>query len=284
MSVSTRGRVRRPPPKKTKALTQWDEELARQAEEAAKREANTGGDEQFFSLAGGILSWQEAPLPNNEVAVILLGSLFENIYYEVAYNPDDPAPPTCFALAEEDDDLAPHPNVIEVGQSQTNSNCKECEHNKWGSADTGRGKACRNTRRLALLPAGKFDSDGQFELFEDPAHYEKEMVGYLRLPVTSVAGYASYVKQLSGTLLRPPHGVVTSLRVVPSAKKQFEVVFEVLQKVPDELLGAVMARRKKIEAVMDFPYPLDFDDEPPAPKAKRAVRRGGRRKYSQTRR
>ena len=53
----------------TTALVKWDEELAKQAEIAAGMEANTGGG-QFFSTKGGILSWQDAPLPGSQTAVL----------------------------------------------------------------------------------------------------------------------------------------------------------------------------------------------------------------------
>ncbi len=270
-----------------KAVATWDEELAKQAEIAAGIEANTGGG-QFFSTRGGILSWQDSPLPDNEMAIILLDTLFENVFYEGNYDPDVPQGPTCFAFARDEGDLTPHQLVIDAGQAQSDGSCSDCEHNEWGSADTGRGKACRNTRRLAMIPAGTFNHNKALEFFEEPDHYATTTIGFMKLPVTSVKGYGNFVKQVAGALRRPPFGVVTRVAVVPDPKTQFKVTFEPLMKVPDELMAVIMERREEATATIDFPYQLDEEEAPPPPKrgrkaptkkapAKKAARRGARK-------
>ncbi len=263
----------------SKAIMKWDEELAKEAQLAAELEANASAG-QFFSTQGGVLSWQDSPLPNNEMAVIVLASVFENLYYDTPYDPDVPQNPTCFALAEEEENLAPHHAVVDAGQAQS-GRCAECPHNEWGSADRGKGRACRNVRRLALLPAGQLSRNG-FELFEDPVHYETIDIGFLKLPVTSVRGYARYVKQLAGALRRPPFGVISHVSLVPDQKTQFKIVFEAIQKVPDELMPAIMARREEARSTIDFPYSLDEQQEqrqkPLRANARRRSRRR-RRKY-----
>jgi hypothetical protein len=136
--------------------------------------------------------------------------------------------------------------------------------NEFGSAETGRGKACRNTRRLAMIPAGTFNQAGKLELIEDEEHYETTAVGFMKLPVTSVKGYASFVKQVAGALRRPPFGIVTKVKVVPDPKSQFKVVFETIMNVPDELMGAIMKRHEEAKSTIDFPYqPNDEENAPP---------------------
>lgn len=260
------------------ALTAWDEELARQAEIAAALEANAGGG-QFFSIRGGVLSWQDAPLPNNEMAVVILDSIFENVYYEGQYDPDTPQAPTCFAFAKEEDALTPHEIVVKAGQAQSTDGCKGCEHNEWGSADRGRGKACRNTRRLAMLPAGTFARDGKFTMFTEPEHYATTAIGFMKLPVTSVKGYANFVRQVAGALRRPPAGIVTRVSVVADPKTQFKVLFEPMEKVPNELMEAVLARRNEVDPLMDFPYNLEVEETPPRSNKKALAKPTRGRKY-----
>lgn len=250
---------------RTTALVKWDEELAKQAEIAAGMEANTGGG-QFFSTKGGILSWQDAPLPGNQMAVIVLDSILENVYYEGRYDPDVPQGPICFAFGRDEKTMQPHQIVIDAGNQQCGASgqCAGCEMNKFGSAETGRGKACRNTRRLAMIPAGTFNAAGKLELIEDEEHYETTAVGFMKLPVTSVKGYASFVKQVAGALRRPPFGIVTKVKVVPDPKSQFKVVFEPIMNVPDELMGAIMKRHEEAKSTIDFPYqPNDEENAPP---------------------
>lgn len=249
---------------KSTAVVKWDEELAKYAEAAATAEAKTGGG-QFFGTKGGILTWADAPVPNNEMAVVVIDTVFENVYYEGEYDPDTPQAPTCFAFSHDEDMLSPHKVVVEAGQKQ-NDKCEGCEHNEFGTANRGRGKACRNTRRLAMIPAGQFDRSGAFDMFEDVSHYETAAVGYMKLPVTSVKGYANFVKQVAAGLKRPPFGIVTKVKVLPDPKNQFKVTFEPVEKLPDELIGAIMQRREEVVPTIDFPYSLEVEDTKPAKK------------------
>lgn len=253
------------------ALAKWDEELARQAEAAAKMEESVASG-QFFGLQGGILTWQDAPLPNNEMAAIIVDHVLENVYYEGAFDPSTPQSPICFAFGRDDKTMAPHAKVVEAGNSMAGASglCAGCEMNEWGSAETGRGKACRNVRRLALIPAGEL-KDGKFSPISDPNHFKNASIGFMKVPVTSVKGYASFVKQVAGALKRPPHGIVTKIKLVPDPQNQFRVLFEPLVPLPNELLGVVMERHEEAMSVIDFPY-LPPDDTPVPAKAKGGAR------------
>jgi hypothetical protein len=76
----------------------------------------------------------------------------------------------------------------------------------------------------------------------------------MKLPVTSVKGFAGFVKQTASVLRRPPHGLVTKIKVVPDGKDQFKVLFEAIENIPNDLMGAIMKRREEVSAVIDFPY------------------------------
>ena len=247
--------ARAPKAAETTAVTNWEEEMAAQAKAAAAQEAHVGGG-QFFSTRAGVLACDGQALPGNEMAVLIVDGILENVYYADQFDADDIASPVCFAFGREEADMAPHLNVTQNGTAQ-HETCKGCEKNEFGSSNTGRGKACGNRRRLALLPAGTFDKrKGEFTAIDDPAHYSKTDVRYLKVPPTSIGAYAAYVKQLAGGIKRPPHGVFTKISLRPHAKKQFEVVFEALAEVPNELLGAVMERHKQEMSLIEFPYQL----------------------------
>lgn len=253
---------------KSTALVKWDEELAKQAEIAAGMEANTGGG-QFFSTKGGILSWQDAPLPGNQMAVIILDSILENVYYEGRYDPDVPQGPICFAFGRDEKTMRPHQIAIDAGGHQ-HDQCAGCPMNEFGSAETGRGKACRNTRRLAMIPAGTFSQAGKFELFEEEEHFASTTIGFMKLPVTSVKGYSSFVKQVAGALRRPPFGIVTKVKVVPDPKTQFKVIFEPIMNIPDELMGNIMQRHEEAKSIIDFPYQPNDEESAPTKRGSRA--------------
>ena len=254
--------TKKAPPSASRELANYDEELARWAAASAKMEEGaTGG--QFFSVRGGQLSWNDAPVKDNTLGAIIIDSVLENVYYEGAFDPDTPQSPTCFAFGRDDKELKPHQVVFDAGQNQSEQ-CHGCEHNEFGTADKGRGKACRNVRRLALLAAGSFNENGKFELFKDREQFAAASFGFLKLPVMSVKGYANYVKQLADTLKKPPFAVVTKITVKPDPRSQFRVLFEPIAELPRELIPVLMKRRTEAESVIEFPYQLD-DSEAAAP-------------------
>jgi hypothetical protein len=248
------------------AVVSWQERLAQQAEVSKGMEESTAGG-QFVSLKGGILSFNDVPFEDNQMAVIIVDALLENVFYEGEYDPDTPQGPKCFAFAKVEDELKPHPTVVDAGNDM-HSQCAGCPMNDWGSADKGKGKACRNTRRLAIIPAGKFDGK-KFEPIEDVDHYKTAAIAFMKLPVTSIKGYSTFVKQIGNSLKRPPHGVITKVKVILDSKTQFKVTFEALTEVPDELMDTVMARHDEAAATIDFPYsPKDEEAEAKKPAKK----------------
>lgn len=257
-------------PQQSNLPVKWDEELARQAGFAAAME-NSVSTGQFFNLKGGILTWNDAPFTDNQMAAIILDSILENVYYADKFDPDSPQAPTCFAFGRDETKMKPHQVVVEAKTAQSDL-CSECRWNEWSSAETGRGKACRNTRRLAMISGGNLLRDGKLQMFE-PDEYAATAMGYMKLPVTSVKGYAGYVKQLAGVLKRPPFAVITLVKVVPDAKTQFKVVFTPLLNIGNELLGVMSKRNKEAQALIDFPY-LPMEDVP-----KREPKQQRRRKY-----
>ncbi len=220
-------------PSTSRALANWDEEMAKAAAAAAKMEEGAAGG-QFFSVKGGQLTWADAPIRDNQIGVIIVDHILENVFYQGAYDADTPQSPSCFAFGREEKLMAPHKIVIEAGQQECGASglCHGCEQNEFGTAETGKGKACRNTRRLALLSAGTWNEQGKFELVEDAEDaLAAASFAFLKLPVTSVKGYASFVQQLATTLKRPPFGIVTKIKVVPDKKTQFKVVFDAIRQL-----------------------------------------------------
>jgi hypothetical protein len=257
----------------SKAVMKWDEQLAKQAAESAKMEQSAGGG-AFFSTKGGVLTWQDAPLKDNQMAVIILDSVFETTLYADGYDPDNPASPIAFAFGRDDTKLTWHETSV---KPYAGTLCKESEECQWGSAEKGRGKKAKETRRLAMIPAGQFVNN-KFKLETDEDHFTSTPIGYMRLPVTSVRPYAGFVKQVAGALSRPPHGIITKVKVQPDPKNQYMVIFEAIQNVPDDLMGMIMKRHEEARAAIEFPYEIS-DDEPKAAKGKTPAKAKAKRKY-----
>ena len=265
--------------KQSTEISNWEGELAKQAEIAVGMEASTSGG-KFFSLKSGVLSFNDAPFPQNQMAVVILDAILENVFYEGAFDPENMSGPACYAFGRNDAEMKPHEMVVKGGTAKC-ADCASCDLNQWGSADQRRGKACSNRRRLALISAGTFDAQGRFQIFPEKGHFTETEIGFLKIPPTAIKGYGGFVKSLAATLKRPPHGVFTKVSVVPDTKTQFRVMFEPLSKVPDNLMPEIMKRHEEAKGLIDFPYTPFVATEAPA-KGKPGVAApatGKKRKY-----
>ena len=254
--------------KKT-GMIKWDEELAKQAMASAEMEAGVATGNKFGTRAG-ILTYNGSPIPNGHIACVIVGVRLANAHYPDKFDPENPMPPLCFAFGTDEANIAPHKQCVDAGTAQSDF-CASCPHNVFGTADNGKGKACGNGRRLALISAGSLDRDGRFTAIEDPNHFKETEIGFMQLPPTALKAFAAYVRGLSSSLKRPPHGVFTKITVAPDPEKQVTFNFEALGEVPDEVMGEVMDRHKEAQEVIEYPYspyPQGGKKAKPAPSAK----------------
>jgi len=258
--------------KKETALVSYDQEFADLAKQYASQAAdNLGGGLPRISLGNGVMSINDDPIPNNEIAVIILDSIHENSYFEDDYVKGEQQSPACYAIARSNDDLKPH-NDAESPQAE---NCGKCALNAFGSK--GRGKACGNRERLIVISAGTLKR-GSFEAFNAEDLKDSEMY-FLKVPPTSLRGYAEYTKELTTGLLKlPPVGAITKISVAKPKKGEMgtRLNFEFMEPVNKQLIQTVMEKRKQALDYIDTPFPK-FDSSEPKKKSKGVKRK--ERKY-----
>jgi hypothetical protein len=187
----------------------------------------------------------------------------ENSYYDEEYDGDSSQPPLCFAIGkvgQGDEELAP-PADLEGLQSDV---CSGCRHNEFGSAPRGRGKACRNSLRVAMIPADDLD----------PAVLRDVSGAKLRVPPTSLVNFGKFRDVLAGYNL-PLFAAVCEMNVQPHAKKNFEVTFTPKAAIRDEeQLEALISRMDEVKRELEAEGPRrTAESEAPA----RPVARGGAR-------
>lgn len=217
----------------------WQDDLAEFAADAAKEE-HSGN--RFLSLQSGRLSIDGLPVSGNKLDCVIIASCFENVYYPPGkFNPEKPVSPICFSFSAVESLLQPH-NDVEQYQSGV---CSTCGHNQWN--DDGSGKSCKNTRRLALLPA---------DCIKNPASILSCDKLYMRLPVTSVRGWSRYV-QILASQKRPPFAAITTISTEPDAKTQFKVIFSCKEIIDDAAaVDELIAAHRLAVATIGFPYDL----------------------------
>lgn len=258
-------------PAASTAVANYDEELARLAGQSATLTNDTGGG-RFFSTRAGVLQFDDTPLPGNQVCAIVASWCLENVFYDGAFDPDNRTPPTCFAFCknpEEKEEMGP-PEIVDKEDvfTRQSDECKDCPQNEWGSASQGRGKACSNRRRLAILPAGTYKPLGrtgghELEIIDDEEHFRTAEPGFLKIPVMSGKGFDNYVKDVAEQFKRPLFAVYTRIYLTPDPKSQFKVNFELIEPVDNALLGVLIERHKRIQEDIDFPYTPFTEEEAP---------------------
>lgn len=237
----------------TNEVVQWKDEMARHAKDVAAAERPSVSS---VSLKSGVMSINKVPIPGNRFECVVVLGIFENQYFPDKYDPDRIVPPECFAFSETGEDMVPH----EAARTKVATDCESCPNSKWGSAEQGRGKACKEKRKLALLPAIEV-TEGRGKSCE---------MAILTLPVTSVKHWSNFVNHIAAEYQRPPWGVICEISAVPDPKSQFQVKFTTKGLVHDERLGEVYSRIPQAKELMMTPYTYEAEEpEDEAPKKKK---------------
>lgn len=122
--------------------------------------------------------------------LVIVDFVSKNMFYEGNFDPKNITPPACFSISANPRDMAPSANAP-VPQA---SDCSTCPMNQFGS--NGAGKACKNTKVLAVLPP---DAD------------ESTPIWLLATSPTANKGFDGYVSSVARTFQMPPIGVVTTV-------------------------------------------------------------------------
>ena len=237
------------------APVSWEDELAQYAVEAAEEEALGG---TFLSTKNGRLNINGNPVGGNALASIIIASTMENAFYPGKYDPNNPAPPACYSFGDDEDTMVPHKDV----KNPVSPACAGCPNNEWDSGTDGKGKACKNVRRLALLPA---------DCINNPAKIMGTEQIYLKIPVTSVKDWGKYVHGVSTEFKRPPFAVITEISAVPDDKTQFKVTFKCKGPIAvGEATAKLIECHKVSKETIKFPYPAMTEPAAGTPAAKNA--------------
>jgi hypothetical protein len=143
---------------------------------------------KVFTLPDGQSS--EKPLE-----CIILDFAWGLVHYPGAYNSNNPQQPNCFAIGRENPEggeLKPHASV----KKPLGENCKDCEKNQWQSAATGKGKACKNQRRLVVVPPDFDESTEPMTIYVSP---------------NGLKNFDKYVSRLNNELGVLPVQVITEI-------------------------------------------------------------------------
>lgn len=218
-------------------------ELAQAAKDDAARERPSISK---ISLKSGFLSYMKNPVAGNAMEVIVLADVYWRKLYMRKYDPNNIVNPDCFACkAGTDDGMEPHENV----ESPKNEECKGCKYSEWGSdpnSPSGRGKWCKETRRIVVIPAN---------MASTPEQVMSAEMAILDVPVMSVKNFSALVNTVAASVNLPLFCVVVKLAPVPDMKAQFVLTFTPMSVIQSpDVIQALRRRKEEAERAGSQPY------------------------------
>lgn len=189
-----------------------------------------------ISLKGGVFNLPDGTTHKGPLECIILDWRIVNAFYTGPYDPQNPKPPKCWAISEELDAAAP-PDEVEEKQAEA---CNVCPMNEFGSAPTGKGKACKNQRRLAVVPLDATAETQPMTLTVSPSGLGK---------------FESYVVRLGGPEFEAmPIQMMT--RIGFDANVTYpSLIFSPGDRVPEDRLNIMMTLRQAAQPLLDRGFP-----------------------------
>ena len=243
-AASTSVAVRKP---SANSVVSIKEAIAAQVAALGDRLPPPGGSK--IKLAAGSMTLPDGTKTPGPLEAVIVDFVATNKYYEGAYDANNIQPPVCFAIGTNPLKLAPSPNSP-LPQAKT---CAECPMNQFGSS--GKGKACKNERLLAVLPPESTADDPLWTLSVSP---------------TGIKNFDGYVAGVARTMNTIPAGVVTTIGL-DSNQTYPSLIFS--GAVPNPNIGEHFARQAEAQAILAVePDVSGYGVEKP-PQAKAAPKR-----------
>lgn len=184
--------------------------------------------------------------------VVIVDFVSRNEFYEGEYDKDNPESPICMAVGDDARKLVP----ADESPSKQADDCSSCPMNAFGSK--GKGKACKNTRYLAILPP---DADADTPLWT------------IKVSPTGIKAFDAYVNGVARTMSTPPVGVVTTISFDDNSDYPTLVFGE--PELNEEVATHIGRVEEAREVLLAIPDMTPRERPVPAPKTK--ARPAGRR-------
>ena len=224
------------PAARSTAVTGWADRMKTAVQKQQKAAEQMGSSSNWISFRGGVVQVNGAVAPAGKFNCIILAYMQERSWYENEFDAANPTTPGCYAYGDDEGGVPVQPHAKSTDkQSQT---CKTCALSQYGSAAKGRGQACRQSIRIALVPATAEGCAG--EPF------------FARIPPTSIKYVKGWLEDLGDT---PCFGAVTELSATPDVNDMFHIGLTVKQQLPRELQGAVLNLLDNAEVQLREPFP-----------------------------
>lgn len=133
---------------------------------------------------------------------VIVNFVAKKAWYQDPFDKDERVPPNCFAIGTvSHNELEPSENSPDI---QSSEGCRTCPKNQFKSAANGKGKACKDSYVLALLPPDAALDGADSSLVT------------LEISATGITPFEKYVRALSRDYGKAPYAFVTGFGFEPT--------------------------------------------------------------------
>lgn len=183
-------------PKAVVSLAEMQAAIKADIESVAESTGSPSGDElrvgqnKMFKLPNG----PEHPGPLN---MVIVDFITVREFYDRPFDKANPSPAACSAASRTPTGMVPFKSSPD---KQSNA-CTGCPMNEWETAPTGKGKACKEARVLAVIPDDATD---------------ETVPSILKVSPTALKPYDNYVRSIASSLNKAPFQVITEVSFDPN--------------------------------------------------------------------
>lgn len=204
------------------------QQLARQNE--AAKSLRSGGS--YIGFKNAQLKVDGISISENQLNVRVLSVISERAWYSKEFDADAVQVPDCYSL----NDTVPHDDAA----NPQADHCGDCPHNKWGSATRGKGKACRESARVIVIPANVPPQSAQMYT--------------AKVPITSLSTVTSFTSRCAQAN-KLMGEFVTKLSCVEDKKSFFKVHLTPVEVTADIDMAALLKAQNAAYDLAMTPYP-----------------------------
>lgn len=244
----------------TAALEPWEQTEMEHAQDVKSKETlgvpriTTRGGE--FKIDGKALG--------KKMILAIVGVAKEKAYFVKDYDPSKAATPDCFSFTDDNN----KEEVMVAAAEATNwqnrkpkldgsgeySPCNGCRHNVFGTAKVGRGKRCKDYRRLLVL-SPNINEKGEPSL--DPATVQRAEKRLLQVPPASLKEWGSFLTSLKDkTRTGSISEVLVEVELYGLPNGGHGIHFTPLKGLDKETHRALTVIRPVVLPILFQPYPV----------------------------
>lgn len=218
----------------SKSIATIDQELSSEVANIKGMIGQASGNKLKVEATGDFVTPDGLNL-GNEIQVVVLDFVSVNKFYDTPYNPQNPAPPACYAIGKVVNDMAPENDSPQA----MHSDCRTCPLNQFGSGNNGKSKACKNSRLLAVLLVDPDSPD---------AHNQPDAPIYtMELPPTAIRSFDGAVAHVARTLNSVP---VKAILTVTARNAGTYALISFIDPVPNPDYAVHAARRTECQDML----------------------------------